>query len=285
MVYVIYQREECPRTKRHHYQGYIQLEKPQYYTYLKRTISANVHLEVQRAPSSDQARDYCLKDRTAVDGPWEFGEYEQVVAKRKLIADFRDDILNGVPEAELWTKFPTQMARYPRMFDTLYSYGNSSAIPRVIPRRTTVPDITVLIGSTGCGKTRYAFDHESAVNLYEFPIQHGTSFWADHYSGQPAVLFDEFTGNMPLRRLLKLTDRYTIMLPRKGSFVLWQPERIYITSNLTPLSWYKWISEDGLVDRTAQRMALYRRITRVLAWNGLTFTTYVSNDYDMVAVM
>ncbi len=247
-----------------------------------------MHLEVQRAPDTDQARDYCLKDRTALAGPWEFGEYSHVVAKRKLIVDFRNDILAGNTETSLWQDYPMQMARYPRMFNTLYTYGTVSAIPRIMRRRLSKPSVTVLLGSTGCGKTRYVYDAETAEDLYVVPMQHSQSFWLDGYAQHPAILIDEFIGNMPLRRLLKLLDRYVQRVQYKGGFVAWSPDRIYITSNFAIKDWYPEILyyADGTIkrDRSESIRALERRIDRVLSWNGVQFIENTVNLLNVIVI-
>ncbi len=250
---------------------------------MKRLISRNGHFEAQRAPDSNDARDYCLKEATRVAGPWELGTY--LNSKRNDIVLFRDAILSGSSEESLWMQHPTPMARYRGMFQTLYSYGTSSRVPRVIPRRDTPPIVTVLIGPTGCGKTRYVYGAHNASELYVLPITDG--FWMDNYSGQEAVLFDEFTGRTPLDRLLALIDAYAIMVPIKGGFVLYSPKYVYITSNLPPLRWYEWFlyNRDGSlkVDRTEQRKAMYRRFSFV--YSGMDLVDITGSDYDLIKVL
>ncbi len=232
---------------------------------MKRLISSNVHCQPQYAKDSDKARLYCMKDDTRVAGPWEYGTYSKVESKRTDIDAFRDAILSGASEHSLWMQYAPQMARYRRMFETLYTYGTNSAVPRIIPRRNRAPTVTVLVGPTGAGKTSYVYEKHDAESLFSIPVTDG--FWLDGYAGQPAVLIDEFTGNMPLRRFLQLIDRYAIRVPRKGGFLLWNPQWIYVTSNLDPRDWYEWIlyNRDGSLkrDRTVQRAAMFRRFSFV----------------------
>ncbi len=263
VTYIVYQEEICPTTKRKHFQGYIQCAKRKYMSFLKRLISPNVHLEVQRAEDSDKARLYCMKEKTRVAGPWELGDYAKVEVSRTDITHFRDAILKGATEHDLWMDYCPQMSRYPRMFKSLYTYGTTSTVPRVIPRRCRAPFVTVLVGPTGCGKTRFVYDRHDANDLYSMPLTEG--FWLDGYAGHTNVLIDEFTGNMRLEKFLQLIDRYAIRVACKGGFLLWNPQRIYITSNIDPREWYEWVltHPDGSVkrDRTSQRDAMFRRIT------------------------
>lgn len=112
----------------------------------------------------------------------------------------------------------------------------------------------VLYGSTGTGKTRYV--HQQAHLFYEDDIWiYPGQGWFDGYQGQQVVVFDDFYGDMPFGTLLKVLDRYKLDVPVKGGFTNWNPTRIYITSNVHPLCWYKDLNNH-------QEAALLRRFDR-----------------------
>lgn len=253
-------------------------------SFLKRLISSNVHLEVQRASDSDDARAYCMKEDTRVAGPWELGEYLKATSKRKDIVLFKDAILSGASEASLWQEFTMQMARYRPMFKTLFTYGTTATVPRVLPRRDRAPIVTVLIGAPRSGKTRHVYDAHGPEDLFAVPLSDG--FWMDGYAQQEAALFDEFTGNMALSRLLQITDRYPIRVASKGAFLLWGPPKyIYFTSNLDPRDWYETFlyRKDGTIhrDRTLLLQALFGRFSFVLRFPGDDGDVYklVTDEY------
>lgn len=283
--YIVYQEEECPRTKRRHYQGYIQLAKRKYMSFLKRLISSNVHLEVQRASNTDDARAYCMKEATRVAGPWELGEYIKFKPERTDIVRFKDAILSGASEESLWHDFTHNMARNKSMFHTLYTYGTTSAVPRVLTRKPDPPIVTVLIGAPRSGKTRHVYDAHGPEDLFAVPFTEGFK-WYDGYAQQEAALFDEFTGNMSLSRLLQATDRYPRTVESKGSVLLWGPPKyIYFTSNLDPRDWYETFlyRKDGSVrrDRTLQLLALFKRFSFVFRFPGSDGARYdiVTDEY------
>lgn len=60
-----WQEEECPETKRHHYQGYMRLKRQARLAQLKK-IFPTTHFEI--AKNWDALVNYCKKTETAVDG-------------------------------------------------------------------------------------------------------------------------------------------------------------------------------------------------------------------------
>jgi hypothetical protein len=68
------------------------------------------------------------------------------------------------------------------------------------------------------------------------------------------VIIDEFYGWLPYDLLLRLCDRYPLLLETKGGQVQCSANTVIITSNLNPSQWYK----------NVYHKALYRRITTIL---------------------
>jgi len=72
--YMVYQVECCPTTKRDHIQGYLELKSQTRFNQVKQMFApCVVHLEGRKAKSAIPAINYCKKEETRVDGPWEFG--------------------------------------------------------------------------------------------------------------------------------------------------------------------------------------------------------------------
>lgn len=124
-----------------------------------------------------------------------------------------------------------------------------------VVRRPYPPSVIVYWGTTGTGKTRAFWDN--VVDLNDIWLYPGKE-WFNGYAGQPICLFDEFSGSaMNLTLLLKVLDRYPVMVPTKGAHSWWQPEEIYLTSNLSPEHWFPRAHPEHV-------QALFRRFTNVV---------------------
>ena len=211
---------------------------------------------MMKAKDTDKARNYCMKEDTRIAGPWEFGKYVRTNkswSNRDIKNDiemFRDAIKAGKSEAYLWNYFPAQMAKFPRMFAALHKP----------PKVREPPEVILLYGPTGTGKTHWFFA-KSNESWYSTPVSNGT-LWLDGYQGEDWVLFDDFSGQIALVQLLRMLDRYPISLPVKGAHVDFSPaNKICITTNIHPRMWYKWKGREN------QYPALARRFTKVYEFN------------------
>lgn len=239
-----------------HLQGYLELENSQYLSFLKRNVSLRGHYEVRKGTQT-QAIAYCMKEEGRQGGPFELGTKQlSRQGERMDIASFRDAIRDGVRRDELWSDFPIEMAKYPRMYNDVKSTCR--------PHRGWDLSVSLLYGKTGRGKTRLVYDdwqHDKEFFRWSVP---NTTVWFDGYDGHQLVLLDDFAGKsskMSLVMLLQVLDRYPIMLPVKGSFVWWCPRQIAITTNIHPKDWYNY---NG---REEQYRALSRRIHQVLTFD------------------
>ncbi len=244
--YIVFQGEEA-ETGTPHYQGYMEFSSPIRLGRLRRV--KQMHYERRRG-SRAQARDYAMKDDTRISGPWEHGQWTLggQGARTDLIA-FVADVKAGSNKRKMIDDHPMAMARYSRFYATIRS--------TIRPVRTEDLTIRLNYGTTGTGKTRYAFD--TYPDLFEIPLSNGV-MWFDGYDMHKTVLFDDFCGaasKVALDNVLKLWDRYPRQVPVKGEYVWWLPTTIIVTTNLHPRNWYTW---EG---RECQYDALKRRITEV----------------------
>lgn len=138
-------------------------------------------------------------------------------------------------------------------------YGNQmektikriSHINWVARRRYAPPEVIVLTGCTGSGKTRMAAQEGAIFCDYDSRYPWG------HYEGQEVVCYDEYDGQLPLSTLLKQLDGYkiTVQIPYEGNKP-WIPKKVFICSNKAWNTWYPAATLD-------QREALWRRFDRV----------------------
>lgn len=253
--YLIYQKEvgKDATEAKEHFQGYIEFNQPITIRTLSRFLGGRTHNE--RAFSPDDARDYCLKDNTRLEGPWEYGK-RTTQGHRTDLELFRDAIAEGVGDSDLLELHTKEIARYPKFIDFV---RNALQIPRSTP-----PEVIVLMGPTGCGKSWTA--RHSADNLgLDIHTQDPESQWWSGYVNQKAVIIDEFAGQISFRSLNMLLDRYPHKVAVKGSYREFNSTHIFITTNIHPRRWYQDLSS-SLVD------TFMRRISHLFVYSDKTHT-------------
>lgn len=222
--YMVYQLEEGEEGTQH-LQGYIEFQRPMRFNTVKSMISPRVHLERRRG-TRDQAREYCMKEDTRIEGPFEFGEWiPEITGFRADLERIRTDVKRGHTITQLWEDYYPTMVRYHKAIERFKEV--------VAPERDSPPVVHVLYGPTGTGKSKWCKDN--------FPDAYWKSQdrWWDHYESNHTVIFDEFYGWIRFSELLRICDRYPCLLERKGGFVKFNSHNLIFCSNTKPRDWYK----------------------------------------------
>lgn len=222
--YWVYQIERCPTTGRLHVQGYAEFS---------RQVSLNditgwlpgAHVEPRRG-SQAQAREYCMKEDSRVEGPWEDGEPNQQGMRADLQA-IKLMIDNGACEADIADRYFNTWCR------------NHNAIRRLIQLKQRPLNqkrtVFVFVGAAGTGKSRTA--HEWCPGAFGYVDDPGKEWW-DGYDGRQDVIFDEFRGNLPYAKILRVLDRYPLRVPFKGGFQVRNSTTFIFTSRIPVEEWY-----------------------------------------------
>jgi len=226
--YCIYQLEMCPMSRRLHYQGYIELTTAKRITTLQSHYVGleRAHFEA-RAGTQEQAIAYCSKQESKMDGPWIHGVCKQQ-GKRNDLLPVKRAIDEGASleqiaenHFEVWVKHSKAFKEYKVM---------------KVAKRSWPMHLVLYLGPTRTGKSRKAF--EDYPDAYWAPHDG----WWDLYQGEETVVIDEMYGSRySYSFLLRLTDRYPMMVPYKGGYHQFVSRRIVFTSNQEPKDWY-----DGL---------------------------------------
>lgn len=256
MEYLVYSEEMGAEEHNYHLQGYMELKLQTRIVAVQQLLcDTKCHLE-PRFGTQAQAIDYCKKkDETYLDGPYEYGTPRKQ-GKRVELIDYKEAIQGGKRERHMYDEeFIHTSVKYPKLYPKIDSF--------IRPERDTPPEVILLIGETGLGKTRYVTDKWlKDEELWITPLSNGT-IWFDTYDHHKVVLLDDFAGSashMSLTAVLRLLDRLAIQIPTKGGHCWWHPDIIYVSTNIHPNEWYNWKS------RTMQYDALARRFTKVLVF-------------------
>ncbi len=261
MEYLVYQEEigdgsDAVPEGTYHFQGYCEFKTQKRLAAAKALLGGiTVHIEPRRG-TQEQAIAYCKKVDTRIPDTEIFEEgTPRVQGKRIDLEGFKDAVKGGAKQRDLLDDHFGILARYPRFYNTINQCFR--------PERSEKPEVILLIGPTGTGKTRTVMDEFGASeDFWRQPINNKT-IWFDGYDGQSVVLFDDFAGkrsHIDLYTLLQMLDRYTISVPTKGGHTWWMPSKVFITTNILPKHWFGW------ENRAEQYVALARRFTKVVLY-------------------
>ncbi len=263
-----------------HYQGYVELSKSQFITWLKSNISKTARWEARKGTAME-CKIYCTKEKTRVRGPWELGTMSKGPGTRTDLIDFRDSIRKGMNNASLWDDHCTQMARFRHMCQDI----RRTCKP---PDRNAGVNVVLFVGPTGSGKTRMVKDKWRSKGYFDMPISNGT-LWFDGYDGEHRVLIDDFggrTSKISLVNTLRILDRYVVLVPIKNGHVWWNPKRIAITSNIHPRDWYDWGKREEQFHALARRFSYVVKFRKDGTHSRMSTNVYFTlhKEYDVRGV-
>lgn len=265
------QLEPCPSSGRVHVQGYIQFANAVRESTLHKLFPGSWLKEAKGNPQSNLR--YCTDATKRVEGGDAFvlGDFPAVTQGRRTdLERFTQELQADGLDAAIQSD-PTIIVRYPRGVLAYHQHllkQRWNSLPSY--RHQTV---WLHVGEAGRGKTRAVF-HRAHEQFQQLPyVLFSTSpEWWDGYDGQQVILLDDFYGQLPLNRLLRILDGYPLLLPVKGGHTYNLFSEIHITTNQNWENWYQIIRErDQSEVDTGRRLyeALKRRITRVIQYNSL----------------
>lgn len=254
---LVYQLEEGEENTSH-IQGYVEFTTPVRMRAVKR-IYPRAHIEPRRGTRL-QAVQYVVKEETRREGPWIHPEepLESLMNRLSLattstgrqsrLEEIKLKLDEGCSEATIADEHFGDWVRHFRAFR---EYKLMKTEPRSL---SNAPRILVIWGPTGTGKSRYCIDN--------FPNAYWKqrSNWWDGYSGQKTIILDEFYGWIPYDLLLRLCDRYPLLVETKGGQLHCLANTIIITSNTLPHEWYKNCYFQSFERRVTKWMVAYDHV-------------------------
>lgn len=222
MKYCVWQKEQG-EAGTSHLQGYVVFTSKKVLNQMK-DLDRTAHWEIRRGNHA-QAKEYCTKEDTRKDGPWEFGN-EPIKGKRTDLLDICDKVKAGATCAEIASDHPDTFVRYHRGILSLQFILSKP--------RSFKTEVTVIHGATGVGKSRWAMEKYGEAAYWKLP----NSKWWDGYTGQEVSIIDEFYGWLSWTEILRLCDRYPCAVESKGGVLQFRSKHIVFLSNEHPISWY-----------------------------------------------
>jgi hypothetical protein len=257
MKYLCYAPEECPDTKKAHWQGFVVWAKGH-----DCCISAcakrlgKIHVE-PTVGSVDENIIYCkgpyvkgAKSKPLNPDFVEFGA-KPAQGARVDLDSLKDSIMKGQSVREIAVENPSAFHQYGRTLQ----YLEDCHVEKV--RRTEMTKGIWIHGPTGTGKTEYV---ETTYPDY-YPFEQNDNGWQDKYKGQEVVLIDDFRGGIKFAELLRMVDRYnTYAMPRRNKtpypFV---SKIVFITSSLPPEEVYNNLAEGDKLAQLLRRFEVWER--------------------------
>lgn len=277
LTYAAWQTERGEQTDRLHIQLFLKSKRKLRLTSISQLPAwtqgahgtTGVHAE--KAYKPDEARLYCMKEDSRVDGPWEYGKWDGVAQGRRTDLDAIWDLVRGGgKDADILDAgHASAFIRYHR---GVWAARAAIPSPLVVEGRR----VYLCYGPPGCGKShlvRFGHRHGGRGDSSRLWISiAGAGSWFDRYSGQRVALFEELAGRysgVRLTDLLQWLDKYTAVVNIKGGTTVWAAKYIWITTNIHPSEWYDYSN------RLDHYWALKRRFYGVFEWENSNWRSRV----------
>lgn len=136
--YIIWQKEECPETKKEHLQIYCELSEGLTMKQIKILFDDDkIHIEPRKGSQWD-AIQYCSKKETRIDGPFTCGKRAQQ-GHRSDLDSIMDYIEDNATAREILLQFRGNAIRHiaavSRSLSIFHEFGNDGDLDRLIRRR------------------------------------------------------------------------------------------------------------------------------------------------------
>jgi len=275
LKYIVGQTEVAPTTGNKHLQVYLEWHNAKSFGAMRRLL-VRTWIGVPNGTAAEN-KAYCTKPDTAVRGSsFEWGmPGEEAQGRRSDLKDFCDMVINAPNRnslREIIMSNPMAYVRNHRGIEKLNSLNWKSA--------RTEPYVCYVYGEPGVGKS-------TAVRRMEpFLYFKRDGPWWDNYTGQPAVLIDEFhiqSATTPLYEFLQTASGIPHMQPTKGGHTDLTFDKLYLVSHLPfdtilerNASWCAAFAYDP-----SQRLAVTRRVHASVE---ITLTKDASGNISRTAV-
>lgn len=233
--------EICPKTKKVHIQGWIQLINKKTMGGVKKLLkNKTICLFICRGDELSNNK-YCKKEGNSLElGKW------KTQGQRSDLETIKKQIDKGVTD---YVIAQDHFGDYIRYFQGFKEYRK--LVNKEQSKEFRKVEVEYIWGGTGTGKTKRATKDKE-----HYMITGANLKWFDGYENEKTLVIDEYNNNVEITRMLNLLDGYMLRLEIKGSFTYARWTKVIITSNLSPEELHPNAKDE-------HRNALFRRITKI----------------------
>jgi hypothetical protein len=269
--FVCFQGEYGEKTHTPHLQGYIELPEGKTMSVVKKKYlgTKRAHLIERRAKINTDAIHYCKKpcDEPDCKKSYCLKLKEKVSSGEISLKDVRwlnyeeygtpKKPTNGKHYEDLWALLKEGMtpeeildenASYIPVYNIITKL-HSKLDARKWETKKIKRQVCWIYGNPGTGKTTWVLNHEKSL----FQVKEKDKNRWDLYSGQEAILFDEFQGKLEIQDMNALLHEHPAPLKARYNNKYLKASRIYIVTNQHPYNFYP-------LDEPMMRESLFRRI-------------------------
>lgn len=198
--YAVYQKEKVTTE---HYQGYAEFSDKKSLAALKKWLPT-AHFEPRRG-TRDQAREYCMKVESRIEGPWEYGTFKTNQGERSDIHEVKELIMGGATKRAVYEDYPLIAAKYPRYVEQLLNYVEQDKVVLVStiqPRAWQAELLALLDGAPDQRQVLWYYDRvggRGKTHLAKYLVDNRGAFYsrggkavdiAYAYKYESIVIFD-----------------------------------------------------------------------------------------------
>lgn len=216
-----------------HLQGYVEFASKKRSSWVHKHFLPRGAFFVRKKQLAAEARAYCMKEQTRVEGPWELGEISnpepgKAKGKRTDLEAFKEDA-KRLSQSQMIDKYPMEMSRYWRLYNLVVQSHE--------PAWSGARNVILLYGPPGTGKTMWARTLYPKDETRTLMVS--KQLWFDGVTRDTkCVILDEFVGNYKLRHMMQIMHEWPETMPIKGGSTWFVPETLILITNVHPEKWW-----------------------------------------------
>ncbi|KAH0473353.1 MAG: hypothetical protein KVP17_002552 [Porospora cf. gigantea B] len=226
---VVFQLEECPRTKTLHFQGYLELNVSVKISWLREHLSPGAYWTARWSKLASKAVGYCTKEESRyqgnTSGPFFYGVEAPKPKKKKSYTV--EDVMRDCRCLSLRELIETQPAAYLR-----WAHHMNKARQVILAEMAHQKPLCLWFwGSTGAGKSDFISRVVPDDVTIRKPLENSTFFEGYDPVQHRCLVFEDYREKTyPFNLLMQLADHEPPLLSQKGSSMPFRSDVIVVTT-------------------------------------------------------